>query len=256
MAQSLFRDTKNHGPRQVHAVDEYVYDSVDGLKTIIPYSPSWNTLLVQASGGLDSSLLLYLTARAFKEMNLSVKILPLSLEIPTKAKNLSSARAIIKKVQELVGYEHLLPGHEVIMPLDKCEPPHKNQFFNDVVVKTFENGVNFEFNGNTLNPPEEARKHFPNDDLREIERDNRTTVYNAVVSASPHAFNNKKGIVYLYKKFGILEDLASLTLSCDMDLSEVKRRKLDIPCGHCWWCHERAWGFSANDTEDPSLVDK
>ncbi len=244
---TLERDTLYHGVTHVHVEKEVIYESIDGMKTIIPYSSDWNKLLVQVSGGLDSTLMLYLTLKAFKRLNSKVLIQPLSLEVPTKAKNLSSVRAVLQKMQELIDYEYLLPNLEVQMPLDHAGIDKKDRFFKDTIRNLFKtDSVSFEFNGNTKNPPEQARSFFPHDEFRELKRDHRSTIYNIAVSASPHALNNKKGIVYLYKKEGLLDELAPLTVSCDINLDEAEQRHLPIPCDHCWWCYERRWGFTAN----------
>ena len=251
----LYRETLNQGARKVNARNEFIYETDTNNRTVIPYNKDWRRLLIQVSGGLDSALLLYLTARAFKELNLSVEILPFSIEIPTKAKNLASARKVIEVVSGLVGYEKIAKGIEVVMLEEDCKPPRKDAFFDRLLSDMLRNGeVDFEFSGNTKNPPESARSEFPNDHARQLARDARTSVYNADVSASPHAMNDKQGIVYLYQKFGILDSLATHTLSCDMDIAKIEELNLEIPCGRCWWCYERAWGFKANNLEDPALA--
>ncbi len=253
----MIRNTMNYGETEVNADTEVVYETVDGMKTIIPYSEKWTTVFVQTSGGIDSALLLYLVSKTFKKLNSKAIILPVSLEVPSKAKNLSSARAVVKKVQELTEYPHLRRAIEFHIPIDQCENPLKDAFFNDTLVNLFESlDGSFELNGNTKNPPEEARSHFHNDSFRQMQRDNRTTVYNSPYSASPHALVNKKGIIALYKSEGIIDELANLTLSCDMNMEEILRRHLTIPCHECWWCDERAWGFSSNNIIDKSLENK
>jgi 7-cyano-7-deazaguanine synthase in queuosine biosynthesis len=114
---------------------------------------------------------------------------------------------------------------------------------------------NFEFNGNTRNPPAEVRSKFRDNSARELIRDNRTTIYNGKWSASPHSFNDKSGIVYLYKKEGVLDELSSLTISCDINIDELEERGMPMePCHECWWCRERQWGFEANNCIDKSQL--
>ncbi len=247
----LTRDTLNHGLCQVNADTEILIDSVDGMQVIIPYSDSWKKIIVQTSGGLDSALLLFLVSKSLVARKSRTEILPLSLEVPTKAKNLSSARSVINKVRELTNNPHLLPGLEIHIPLDQSENPLKNAFFNRTIVDLMtKEDIAFDFNGNTKNPPEEARRVFRDDEFRQITRDNRTTVYNGPRSASPLALVNKKGVVNLYLQAGILSELAPLTLSCDINISEATERKLNIPCQECWWCRERNWGFQSNGVKD------
>lgn len=250
----MIKETLHYGPQEISADQEIEFASVDGMKTIIPYSRDWQNLIVQVSGGLDSALLLFLTAKALNELGSTTRITPLSLEVPTKVKNLASARKVIDTVAGITGYPYLQKGVEVIMPKEEAHPDRKNKFFSQVVQNLMRDlGGDFEFNGNTKNPPESVRQEFRDDEWREMTRDDRTTIYNWKSSASPHAFNDKRGIVFLYKKFGIVEALATHTLSCDIDLDEKIERNLPTPCGECWWCRERAWGFASNHIADPSL---
>ena len=240
---------------EVYVDKEFVFQSLGDMKTIIPYSDKWSTLLVQVSGGLDSALLLFLTAKVLKDNNSQVEILPLSFDVPYKAKNLSSARAVIQKIRELTQYEHISPGIEVAIPFDKCENPEKNAFIGLTVAELIKaRGVSFEFNGNTKNPPAEVRQRFSDDLDRELGRDRRSTIYNSPTSASPHAFNDKSGIVALYVSENILDEIAPLTLSCDMNIDVILDRKLPIPCKECWWCHERKWGFAVNGVPDHAKI--
>ncbi len=249
----LRRDTLNHGIDDVNADIEVAYTTSDGQSTLIPFSSEWKNIFVQTSGGLDSALLLYLTAKTFAAQKSDVKIIPFSLEIPTKAKNLASARAVIQRVRVLTGYQNLQSGVEGHIPMELSENPHKDAFFNSTLKSLWDKfDISFEFNGNTKNPPNEARRHFRDNDHRQLTRDNRTTIYNSRYSASPHAMIDKKGIVELYIQQGILNELAPFTLSCDINLSEAKERGLDIPCQECWWCRERDWGFKSNGATDLS----
>jgi hypothetical protein len=249
----VLKETFYRGKQDIDIEEEIFFENKFGTKTIIPFNSKWKRIVLQASGGLDSSLLLFLTAKAFKEKGAAVEIFPLSLEIPTKAKNLESARRIIATVKKLTGYEHLKDGIEVVMPLEEAMPPKKNEFFNNTIIELFrEYKFNMEFNGNTRNPPEEDRVFFPNDNFRELHRDDRTTIYNSDLSVSPHSYVSKKGIVSQYIKYNLLEDLAVHTVSCDMNLEDLERRGLGFPCMQCWWCYERKWGFDSNNIKDPA----
>lgn len=250
----LVRDTKHYGVVEVCADTEVIYETCDGMSTIIPYSDNWDKVLVQVSGGLDSGLMLFLIVKTLKEKNSKAKVVPISFEVPTKAKNLESARAIISKVKSLLGSELFLDSLEVHIPIEHCDIDRKDAFFKDTLFKIKQElGISFEFNGNTKNPPEGIRRDFRDDQDRQFGRDDRKSIYNAPKSASPHALVTKKGIVYLYKKLNILNELAPLTLSCDMDITEIKERNLPVPCGECWWCRERQWGFDSNNEIDPAI---
>ncbi len=250
----MIRETIRWGKQTVDVEQEIEIPSVDGCKTVIPVNTAWKNILIQVSGGLDSALLLFLTAKTLKDQKATTKITPLSLEIPNKVKTLASARKVIEAIKKETGYPYLSTGIEVIMPPEEATLDRKNKFFSTTVADLVEKEkIDFEFNGNTKNPPESVRKNFRDDEARERLRDDRKTIYNGCYSASPHSFNDKKGIVYLYKKHGILESVAKHTLSCDINLDEVYYRNLPTPCNECWWCRERAWGFEANGLKDPAI---
>src|SRR5690606_23601538 len=108
-------------------------------------------------------------------------------------------RSVIQKVRELTGYEHILPGLEVLVPSEKSMPPYKDEFIANTVLRSFkEYKIDFEFNGNTKNPPAPVRNQFRDDATRQISRDDRTTVYNVPTSASPLALIDKSGIIHQY----------------------------------------------------------
>lgn len=241
------------------SIFETKYTATNGQSTIIPLSPEWKTVGIQLSGGLDSGLLLYLITKTIKEHNLDIKILPISIEIPSKAKNLSSARKIISVITELLDAENtILPGKELFMPEEESthKGNKKNMFFNKEIKNLIRNKeINFEYNGNTKNPPNKIRKQFINNKIgRQIDRDARTSIYNGIYSASPHALIDKQGIVSLYIKNDLVDLLASHTLSCDANVSDIIKFQMDIPCGNCWWCYERKWGFESNKITDPAPV--
>jgi len=241
------------------SIFETKYTATNGQSTIIPLNPNWKAVGVQLSGGLDSALLLYLTTKTIKENNLDVKILPFSIEVPSKAKNLSSARKIISVVSDLLDAEDIiLPGKELFMPEEKSTHKRnkKNMYFNREVKNLLRSGeVDFEFNGNTKNPPSKVRKKFINNKVgRMRDRDARTSIYNGTYSASPHAMIDKQGIISLYIKHDLIDILATHTLSCDANISDIIKFQMDIPCGKCWWCNERKWGFESNKISDPAPV--
>jgi hypothetical protein len=218
-----------------------------GAATIIPMNSAWKAIAIQVSGGLDSTILLYLTVKTIQKYNLDIKIFPVSLEIYNKAKNLGSSRAVIAKVQELTGFTNWGEIVEVIGDETNWRDQGKADFFSQVLRDLFKRElIDFEFKGVTKNPPLEESKDFKYNEFRQFDRDNPTTIYNSRHNASPHAFMNKKDIVELYIKHGVLDELAALTLSCDENLDIIIRNGWDVPCGTCWWCCERRWGLESN----------
>lgn len=219
-----------------------------GAATIIPMNREWRAIGIQVSGGLDSAILLFLTVKTIQKHNLSTKIVPISLEIHNKAKNLGSARAVLDTVKRLTGFTNWGETVEAVGGEHEWKGQGKEDFFTRVISKLFiEEKIDFDLNGITRNPPLEVCKDFKFNSYRELGRDNPSTIYNGPTNASPHAFMTKKDIVELYIKHGVLDELASCTLSCDENLDVITRNDWNIPCGICWWCAERKWGFRSNN---------
>ncbi len=218
-----------------------------GNATIIPINTKWKNVGVQVSGGLDSAILLYLLVKTLQKHNLDIKIIPISLEIHNKAKNLGSSRAVIAKIKELTGFQNFGESVEVIGNERQAKFEEKDEFFLSVIRNLFfTEQIDYNLNGVTRNPPLEVCKDFKFNEYREFIRDNPQTIYNSPTNASPHAFMTKKDIIELYIIHGVLDELAGLTLSCDEHLDVIQRNSWDIPCGTCWWCSERRWGLESN----------
>lgn len=235
---------------------EEIFQSDYGNSTIIPVNKTWKCLGIQLSGGLDSALLLYLTALTFKKHNLKIEIQPITIDLLVKIDTENNVKNIINKVRELTGYDHIKESLFFKLPEEISRIRRANiKFFKDTVENLYNTKViDFEFNGNTKNPPEDVRKNFINDDYyRHHNRDSRTTVYNGTTSASPHALMSKKDIVNLYVKFEILDQLSSLTVSCNENIETIIEKKLTMPCKQCWWCNEREWGFKSNNAKDLTI---
>ena len=226
---------------------EETWETLTRAATIIPMNSKWKAIGVQVSGGLDSAILLYLTVKTIQKHNLDVKIVPISFEIYNKAKTLSSARAVIDKVESLTGFTNWGERVEVVGNEAQAEFEGKAELFTSVITDLFKRGITqFEINGVTRNPPIDVCKHFKSNDYREFVRDDPSSIYNGKENASPHAFVDKQGIVEHYIIHGVLDELAPLTLSCDEKLSEIVAHNWPVPCGTCWWCSERRWGFESN----------
>lgn len=242
---------------EVFAELEVDFTADSGSSTTVPLNSKWNTVGIQVSGGLDSALLLYLTAKAIQENNLDIKIQPISVFIPSKVKNIASTEAIIAKVRELTEADFIKDGLIFDMPEEETttHDGKKDKFFVDMIRGLFESGkIDFEFNGNTKNPPEQFRKNWKNDEHRQKNRDSASSIYTTAYSASPHYNMDKADIINLYLKYNIFDQIVPLTCSCDENLEFVHRKKLNVPCGSCWWCEERNYGFEANDVEDTAPI--
>lgn len=255
----VYRSKGSYPPKNQKII-EHTYAAKSGLDAIVPINPEWENMGVQISGGMDSALLLYLVAKTVKDNNYNIKVRPIHFDIPTKLP--VQPLAIISKVEELLDFKF---GDiiEYAIPLEQCTKEAtmsgvgKKEF---IILKIREmlmsKIVNFEVNGNTKNPPVEFRKHFPNDEFRQKNRDRTFDIYTGPYNASPLSHLDKADVVSLYKKYNLIDELMTLTCSCDNWRDQIIAKKLDIPCGQCWWCHERAYGLSQNNIQDPTPVKK
>jgi 7-cyano-7-deazaguanine synthase in queuosine biosynthesis len=237
-------------PKHPNVEFEEMWEVSDGSATIIPMNSKWKAIGVQVSGGLDSAVLLYLTVKTIQKHNLDVKVVPISLEIYNKAKNLESSRAVIQKVKDITGFKNWGESVEAIGKPSQAEFIGKNSFFSSVINTLFlKKAIDFEINGVTKNPPLEVCKDFKFNEYREFARDNPRTIYNGMRNASPHAFVDKKGIVEHYINHNLVDEIIPLTLSCDEKLDIIIKNDWPIPCGTCWWCRERRWGLESHNLD-------
>jgi hypothetical protein len=242
---------------EIHADVEIEFTADSGSNTISPLGKDGQSVGIQLSGGLDSALLLFLTVKAIQQSGYNISIRPISVFIPSKVKNIASTESIIKAMREITGVDFIKDGIVYNMPVEETSTHDgkKDQFFINMIKELFHKElIDFEFNGNTKNPPEDARKDWKNDQHRQKNRDNASSIYTTAYSASPHYNMNKSDIINLYLKYDLFDKIVPLTCSCDENISVVHDHKLNVPCGTCWWCEERRWGFENNDVIDIAPV--
>ena len=215
-------------------------------KIIIPLDPDWNVLCIQASGGADSSLLTYLTIKLIQEHGLKTKIKVFTTNVATKPLYIEGARAVINKITEITGFNQWDRAHEYSIPPDESlNPMRKFSIRNHLKALMMTKQIDYEFNGTTKNPPDDARKNFINDQYRQLDREGVTTIYSPGNTARPLIMCDKQGIFEMYKTHGLVDTILPLTVSCDADLAQITDGK--FPCEtKCWWCAERAWGLAVN----------
>lgn len=185
--------------------------------------------IVNFSGGIDSTLVLYLLMKySVDDLLLITKAVP--------HKNIELSTRVVKRVTELTNRTNILhtmcytPGVDI-------DKNHYYQYYN----------FNVMYTGLTENPPEEVFNSWEinnNTVPREAVRDKLATLKDPLFEINNHyVYNpfincNKRDIKQIYDNEGIVEDLFPLTHSCVYEEDPGLNH-----CGECWWCRERQWGF-------------
>lgn len=190
---------------------------------------------ISCSGGADSSLLLYFLMKYSNE-----KIYILSTGNKARQfKNVTITNNVIQKCIELTGnmnIEHhsTFCDHQTLSNIfDKLDYYRKNKL------------INIFYTGITANPPKSITDTFI-EEVTEVDRN--PTIMKDVLRNNNKAYTpwiniDKKKLAQIYKEYNLIDSLFVYTRSCEWEAQNVKDPKLGH-CGICWWCQERAWGFS------------
>jgi 7-cyano-7-deazaguanine synthase in queuosine biosynthesis len=183
--------------------------TVLGMALVIPKLP----VHVLASGGADSTLLVYLLAQEFPDLQVHV--------ISTWANTKHHAEVTVKAINRLLG------TNLIVRSWGKNQPMLIRHAVE--LVQSVSYGV--VYTGCTKNPPVD----FGLDQVAERgEPANR-------LHLRPFFPYHKGAIIAEYKRLGLLP-LLSVTRSCG---SKTPGR-----CGVCFFCKERAWSVEVNGIED------
>jgi len=219
---------------------------------------------IKHSGGLDSTLILYMLALYKRDERPDVELIPMTVIASTKPFQWMYAHMSQKKIEELTGIKfkkHYVRAADSRMEIEVDDIYDSNV---DVVATELKNYlydnniIDTHFYGVTLNPPLDA---FSTSGQRAPDRDKLLTnekypVYYPSKKKGqfgvyqPLANIDKKGVCELYNKLGVLDELFPLTHSCE-NYNEHTLMQFDLSkhCGLscCWWCQERLWGFGKLD---------
>jgi hypothetical protein len=242
------------------------YTIVNGLP--VHFDPKWKRIGISFSGGADSSLLLYILCKLIKDTNSNCKIYPISLirfhnEKPWLEHMARDVYSWIDAQYPNILQEQqwgFIPPFLETVKIAQLNVPELNKKFNadlascDVaVVDSFIHyqvnklKLEYVYTGNTTNPPIDHEKS-PAFRQPEVMANNLNRVL-SVVHISPFALINKAWIMAQYKNFSLIETLLPLTRSCEHSLSEygldnwLLGDKYPEPCGECFFCKEREWGW-------------
>jgi 7-cyano-7-deazaguanine synthase in queuosine biosynthesis len=184
------------------------------------------TIGVFLSGGIDSAVLLYVTAKLCPNSNF--------IAITGSHKHLtyyneSYSKKVIDYLTSI--YEDRILAHHIFRYEDRKDAQNKKTN-NNIIMKEKYN-IDAFISGKTLNP--KALITEGRDTSRDSPVDYITEIC-GIPHYQPLHMLDKKDIHNICIEYDIL-DLIDFTISCE---SETPPR----PCKKCWWCQEKYYGFN------------
>lgn len=199
---------------------------------------------VSCSGGADSSMLLYLLMKHYKDTDVTIHI----FTCVAKSKNMPVTQAsanVIRKCVDLTGNNNI--RHYVnYVDMNNAEMSVHSIYFDWVMEYKKRGDFGMFYTGITRNPPESVTDQFkwttnwPNG--AQTERDpNLVRPIVAEFWVSIFTNTDKVGLCDVYEGEGVLDTLFPETRSCES--TDPEYWHATGHCGECWWCEERLWGF-------------
>lgn len=240
------------------------YDTAYGK---IAFNLDYSNLLVRLSGGFDSAVMLYALATALKEHNVSATIYPITVrKVGNPTKDAGNDKANPYPVVDIIlnyvkkDFPDLIIENPQRLDINKWwkgNPGKKYSGAQDElilkVINDFNLGKDFAiYNGVTMNPNITIGEEKVNPEMHrqviiaagKIEGTLSVQLLSQKFNCEMEPFRNfdKRAVFSLADRLGILEDMLSITRSC-----EGFRRATDnftTTCKTkpiCWWCYEREW---------------
>jgi 7-cyano-7-deazaguanine synthase in queuosine biosynthesis len=198
-----------------------------GVEFDLPSSPAG----ILASGGADSSLVLYLLMK-YSDQPLHI------FTLSNKQKNFTNSILI----SSIVNYCIKKTGtNNIQLHTTFAEVHTAKNLYHTPFTYLKNNLINKLYIGDTCWPPDEINASFVNEyDTFQNKQDRSPHVIRPTTWKQfylPFTNHNKKKIAEIYQEENIM-DLFTLTRSCE-SLDNIGNEH----CGKCWWCQERAWAF-------------
>jgi len=198
---------------------------------------------IKMSGGADTGLMFYYTAKYITENNLKQTLHPFTIVEASAPFQMLFSRAIVDytlhRFPQLDVADHLVhhfkgDGPDKIPAMTKFVKSHFDAGTIDVVFSGITAGPKdpeFHTQVEDYSPPSDNRNNNT-DPVRWIgtDGDNRSFF-------CPMINHDKRDVASEYERLGIL-DLFERTRSCVAPTTDFSKH-----CGKCWWCAERIWAF-------------
>jgi hypothetical protein len=203
------------------------------------------------SGGMDSSILLWMLAKHITDNDLDITIYVWTCIHEEKPWQHIHAKKAIKFVKE--EFPDVKFGQHKIRTTSALDYIDNGRLCSWALVE--EENITALFNGVTVNPPNEIgesiwRKRWERRatnrdwDKRQFWIDERSEAY-VMATTPPHTeylpfvHSDKRIVLAFYKKYGLLASLGALTRSCEGWIEDTNY--FTEECKGCWWCIEKEW---------------
>lgn len=214
----------------------FIENSQDNIT--IDLDSNVKTVGLKISGGVDSAIVGYMLTKYVHEERPDIRIIPITVDQVGKAFQVQFAKRIIEFYKQKFG-DYFLEHRTGVSEVEETDYS-KSQA--SIVHDLYNNGlIQAHFVGMTLNPPSELMPEFvdksllePPDRLRtgEKKQQREDTSYRPLINI------DKRGVAEIYDYFGVRDTLFPLTRSCEAYTDDFSN-----PCGKCWFCGERYYGF-------------
>lgn len=197
---------------------------------------------ISLSGGADSAILLYHLMKHKTDDKIHIFT---TATMTRDLKMLDITVQIIKKLITITGninIEHHISFIENVET--RKDIFHKLKLYTDYDI------IKLVYTGVTALPPVEVTDTFhtrsESDVIEERASRNSETLYRSGVGYtvySPFKNVDKKTIAEIYENENLVDELFSLTRSCEWTPAYIQPDPGIGHCGFCWWCQEREWAF-------------
>ena len=218
-----------------------------------------HNVIMQLSGGADSSIVYYALCDKFKDRD-DVNIIVVTLDTDFKDQYIAGAKRIIDIVGKLTG-KYPIEHFTNKIPHDEIKyVTGQNDLIHAVIDKY--GSVTCRYSGLTMNPPIiEMHKFFKenckkfNLDLdrvkntltigRDISRDvfTKSKWKNLDLTGFPFIKLNKTATAAAYQHYNMMDKLYPYTFSCEEPPFKINKNGLPEHCGYCFFCLERWYAF-------------
>jgi len=186
---------------------------------------------ISFSGGVDSSLLLYIL---MKHSVGPIHIFTCVADNKHRSSMLSSTSVLTKILDSTKNYNIFHHLH-FVNSIENLEHLFEPQI--DFIDR---NVINILYTGITKNPPLDIQRNFQSISTENNHRHpaiHHNTYEKDFPIYKPFVNFNKKTIAKMYKELGLDISLLPYTRSCESPTDSQGH------CGKCWWCEERIWAF-------------